>query len=390
MNTTNVLLEVLFRRSMLFDRRPKNKRSDMYGRDEEIGDLSNYIENETPGIIIRGHRRVGKTSILKTVLNESVKHYIYIDMRDLGSVKNISKQSIIARFQGSINEFLNKNRIGKEKLLDVLKNVSGVTIMGSGVQFGWQRGREVDLAQTFRELDNWAKDNKFTIVVAIDEAQILGQSKYYNVAGILASIYDNCRNLVVVLTGSAFKLLDKFMGLNDPKSDLYGRDFEVIHVSRLSKEQSIELLRSGFREISDSFENDPTFDRVVDEAASKLGGIIGWLVMFGAKCKTQGKISESDISAIQKMGAQMAGAEFETVFKHRKGAPRYRDIMVFVAESPRTWTRIKKMLMERSADISDSNVTFLLDALSKHGFLDRNEETKRYAVPDPLLEFFFR
>ena len=200
----------------------------------------------------------------------------------------------------------------------------------------------------------------------------------------------NCRNLVVVLTGSAFKLLDKFMGLNDPKSDLYGRDFEVIHVSRLSKEQSIELLRSGFREISDSFENDPTFDCVVDEAASKLGGIIGWLVMFGAKCKTQGKISKSDISAIQKMGAQMAGAEFETVFKHRKGAPRYRDIMVFVAESPRTWTRIKKMLMERSADISDSNVTFLLDALSKHGFLDRNEETKRYTVPDPLLEFFFR
>lgn len=256
---------------MLFDRRPKNKRSDMYGRDKEIGDLCNYIENGTPGIIIKGHRRIGKTSILQTALNESVKHYVYVDMRDLGSMKNVSKQSIITIFQSSMNEFLNKNRTEKQKLIDGLKNVSGVTVMGSGVQFGWQRGREVDLAQTFRELDNWAQDNKSTIVVAIDEAQILGQSKYYNVAGILASIYDNCRNLVVVLTGSAFKLLDKFLGLNNAKSDLYGRDFEVIHVSRLSKEQSTELLRRGFREINASFENSSNFDDIVDEAASKLG-----------------------------------------------------------------------------------------------------------------------
>lgn len=375
---------------MLFDRRPKNKRSDMYGRDKEIGDLCNYIENGTPGIIIKGHRRIGKTSILQTALNESVKHYVYVDMRDLGSMKNVSKQSIITIFQSSMNEFLNKNRTEKQKLIDGLKNVSGVTVMGSGVQFGWQRGREVDLAQTFRELDNWAQDNKSTIVVAIDEAQILGQSKYYNVAGILASIYDNCRNLVVVLTGSAFKLLDKFLGLNNAKSDLYGRDFEVIHVSRLSKEQSTELLRRGFREINASFENSSNFDDIVDEAASKLGGIIGWLVMFGAGCKAQGRISKNDISRIQEVGAQMAGDEFETVFKHRTGAPRYLAIMRFVAESPRTWTNIKRMLMKESVDISDSNVTFLLDALSKNGFLDHDEKTKKYTVPDPLLKFFFR
>ena len=308
----------------------------------------------------------------------------------MGSVNNISKQSIIAKFQSSMSEFLSKNRKGQQKLIDGLKNVTGVTVMGSGVQFGWQRGREVDLAQMFRELNKWAQDNKFTVVVAIDEAQILGQSKYYNVAGILASIYDNCRNLVVVLTGSAFKLLDKFLGLNNAKSDLYGRDFEVIHVPRLSKEQSIELLRSGFREINDSFENNQNFDAVVDEAADKLGGIIGWLVMFGARCKEQNKISKSDISKIQEMGAQMAGDEFKTVFNHRTGAPRYRAIMRFVAESPRTWTKIKIMLMKKSPDISDSNVTILLDTLSKNGFLDRDVKTKKYTVPDPLLSFFFR
>lgn len=375
---------------MLFDARPKNKRSDMYGRDKEIDDLRNYIENGVPGIIIKGDRRVGKTSILKTVLAENVEYSVYIDMRDLGLVKNISRRSIIVTFQNSINDFLNENETKTTKLLDGFKNVSGVTIMGNGVRFKWQKREQVDLAQTFRVLDNWAKNKKCTIVIAIDEAQILEQSKHYNVRGLLASIYDNCRNLVVVLTGSAARLLDKLLNLNDVKSDLYGRSYETIYVPHLSKEQSIELLSMGFKEINDSFEKDPNFESVVNEAASKLSGIIGWLVMFGASCKMRGKISTSVIPTIQEAGAKMAGAEFENIFKHRTGAPRYRAIMKFVAESPRTWTKIRNMLRKESADISDSNVTLLLGILVDNRFLERSEETKKYDIPDPLLKYFFR
>ena len=374
---------------MLFDKRPKNRQSDMYGRDKEISRLRSYIDAKTPGIVVKGFRRVGKTSILQTVLNESVDHYVFVDMRDLSS-EGISKKSIIAKFQSSVNVFLSKNRSSKQRLVDGLKNVSGVTVVGSGVRFGWQRGREVDLAQTFKELDSWASESNCVVVIAIDEAQILSQSRYYNVAGILASIYDNCRNLLIVLTGSAFRLLDEFMGLDNPTSYLFGRDFEEIHVPRLSEKQSAELLRRGFAELGGSFENDPDFDDIVDEAAARLGGIIGWLVMFGARCKARGKISKSDIPAIQNRGANLAGQEFDAFLGRRRGARRYRDIMEFVAESPRTWTEIKEILAERAPGISDSNILLLIDTLSKNGFLDYDGRAKRYIVPDPLLAFFFR
>ena len=375
---------------MLFDTRPKNRQSDMYGVDKEIGDLYKYIESKTPGIIIKGIRRAGKTSILQTVLNEGGKLYISVDMRDLGSKKSISKKSVIGTFQSSMNVFLNENKAGKQKLVDYFKNVSGVSFMGTGMQFGWQKGREVDLAQTFRELDRWAKENNSIVVIAIDEAQILGQSKHYNVTGILATIYDSCQNLVMVLTGSTFKLLDEFLDLKNPNSSLYGRYFKKIQISRLTKNQSIEMLRRGFMELDNSFKSDPNFDDVINEAASKLGGIMGWLVMFGADCSTQSKISKDDILSIQKMGANLAGQEFKNFLGYRKGTKKYRDIMKFVAKSPRTWTDIKKMLMEKTTGISDSNVALLIDTLSKNGFLDNSRKTKKYIVPDPLLELFFR
>lgn len=377
---------------MLFDERVKNRRADMYDRDKEIGDLCNYIENREPGIVIKGRRRVGKTSILKTALNESGKPYVYVDLRELDVKENVSRKAIISAFQDSMVEFLDKNRAGKEKLMNSLKNISGVTIMGNGVQFGWQKGREVNLAQMFKKLNNWAKENGDSIIIiAIDEAQILGQSTHYDVAGTLATIYDHCRNLIIILTGSAFKLLDKFMGTDDPKSYLYGRDFVAMYVPRLSKDQSMELLRIGFGELKGGFENDPSFDDIVDEAASKLGGIMGWLVLFGARCRRQGKISKTDIRAIQERGAELAGQEFKTFLRpRRRGTQRYWVIMKLVAKSPRTWTEIKGMLAKKTGNISDHNTALLIKTLVDNGFLDHNKETKRYAVPDPLLEFFFR
>lgn len=375
---------------MLFDTRPKNKQSDMYGVDKEIGDLYKYIESKTPGIIIKGLRRVGKTSILQTVLNEGKNPYISVDMRDLGSKTSISKQSIIGIFQSSMNVFLNDNKARKRKLVNYFKNVSGVSLMGTGIQFGWQKGREVDLAQTFRELNHWAKENDSIVVIAIDEAQILGQSKHYDVTRILATIYDGCQNLVMVLTGSSFKLLDEFLDLKNPDSSLYGRHFKKIQISRLTKSQSIEMLKMGFMELGNSFKSDPNFDDVINEAASELGGIVGWLVMFGADCSTQDKISKDNILSIQTMGASLAGQEFKNFLGYRQGTKKYRDIMKFVAESPRTWTDIKKMLVEKTIGISDSNVVVLIDTLSKNGFLDNSATTKKYIVPDPLLKLFFR
>lgn len=362
----------------------------MFDREAEMSALLGYVESKIPGVLITGFRRVGKTSVLKTILNEKVDNYVYIDMRDLGSKGSISKKDVITKFQNSLNEFLRKNRSTKQTLIDNLKNISGVSGFGVGVQFGWQSGRDVDLAQTFKEVNEWAKESETVVVLAIDEAQIFTQAKHYNVAGVFASIYDNCHNIVLVLSGSAFRLLYDFIDSENPDSDLFGRDFEEIKVPPLTKAQSKDLLRQGFTELGKGFEKQSDFDGIIDEAVSKLDGIIGWLIMFGARCNSQGKVSKNYISTIQKQGAALTGQEFVTFLKYRIGEKRYKIIMKLIANSPSTWTEIKTELCSKDRKVSDSNISLLIETLVKNGFLDSDEKAKQYFIPDPLLQFFFK
>ena len=53
---------------MFFDRNPKSKNEDMFNRKEEISSLKEKIQKKISLNVIVGYRRVGKTSLLQTVL----------------------------------------------------------------------------------------------------------------------------------------------------------------------------------------------------------------------------------------------------------------------------------------------------------------------------------
>ncbi len=55
---------------MLFDPRPKTSRRDLFNREEELALLDNAARRGEPLILVLGIRRVGKTSLLRSFLEE--------------------------------------------------------------------------------------------------------------------------------------------------------------------------------------------------------------------------------------------------------------------------------------------------------------------------------
>jgi len=54
---------------MLFDLGPKESRADLFGRDEELGEVDRFLKGPSRLLMIYGIRRIGKTSVLKAALN---------------------------------------------------------------------------------------------------------------------------------------------------------------------------------------------------------------------------------------------------------------------------------------------------------------------------------
>jgi AAA+ ATPase superfamily predicted ATPase len=63
----------------LFDLQPKCRREDLFDRERELSELHRAVERGYPLVALLGVRCIGKTSILKTFLNEICG--IYVDMR---------------------------------------------------------------------------------------------------------------------------------------------------------------------------------------------------------------------------------------------------------------------------------------------------------------------
>ena len=71
-------------------------------------------------------------------------------------------------------------------------------------------------------------------------------------------------------------LLHDFLGIDDSKSELYGRYYYEVTLERLSREESINFLRRGFKEYRVKPSNE-----FLEEAINHLNGVIGWPVFFG-------------------------------------------------------------------------------------------------------------
>jgi hypothetical protein len=340
---------------VLFDLNPKENVKDLYDRKKELDSLSSSLKNGERLIIIYGLRRVGKTSLIHSFLNERDFPYILLDMKEIyhisGSIPMKSLYGAIAkefvRFTEKVGMDADIHLYEDSKLTDLLK-----------------------------EINEWCKSKKLLFIIAFDEAQYLRFSGKVRYDGIIAWSVDNLSNITFILTGSEAGMLKEFLRYENVEAPLYGRFRNEIYLNRFAKDEAIAFLKQGFREANSTIRKDE-----LEDVIKNLDGIGGWLTYYGYY-RTKDKMTHEDaIECVFKEGSRLALKEIEVVISRSR--KRYIYILKAIVDGLNTWGVIKEYVTSNVGGISDTVLNSLLQTLVKLGIVDKLQDDK-YVVLDPI------
>jgi len=353
---------------MYFDPRPKVRREDLYDREKELEQFSNALPYASL-IVITGLRRTGKTSFLNVALAEANHPYAILDLR--GLPYNPSHADIVRRLEGAFNKI---NRKWFSGLSEMLRHLKGVSILGNMVSFDWSK-RGVDLPELFGKVDAWASKNKKRFLMAFDEIQLVRGDK--GIPRLFAHIVDSYRNLTLVVTGSEIGLLFDFLGFENAGSPLYGRHFVQIQMGNFSASTAEEFLTLGFQQVGLAAPSE-----VIHYAVQNLDGVVGWLTLFGARCRDKHSCSKEMVDDVVSEGGRLAREE---ALKLTVMSRRYGIILNFLAKvGSASWGEIKGVIEAKEKhSVTNSAVSNLLNTLVKVGLVEK--VNGKYGIVDALL-----
>ena len=356
---------------MLFDLRPKTSLEDLFDRLDERKSFEDDLYNY-PMIIVTGLRRVGKSSLTRTMLNELEFPYLFLDGRSLyasagGQIGHINFVSALER---ELSKLSVKFRIGS-----YMKRVKGISVSGGGVSIDW---KETDLSTLFEQINNFSEKCGKDFVLYIDEAQYLrfyGSRGGKDLLALISHIYDNLKHIKTVITGSEIGLLHDFLDFDSYTSPLFGRAYNEISVRPFKPEVTKEFLKRGFAEINMRMDFD------LDLAVERLDGIPGYLVLFGNKYRENPEFEE----AVFQVGQTMRGMIEGELKELERRSPRYIAALKYVASGIDSWSRLKRIFIADGDNIGDSRLHETLNTLQITSWIEKDKDSK-YKIVDPVLE----
>ena len=320
----------------------------MFNREKELEFLDNAVERGDPLILVLGIRRIGKTSLLKSFLENWTG--VYIDMRGVLRIADLYER---------ISEGLS---FGIRRLKRYLENIRGVRVLGLEVEVKWKGRDSISLSGLLEELDRFGE----RIVVIFDEVQWIRPPVLMEVKSSIAYAYDNLENISIILSGSEIGLLKSFVGVDNSNSPLYGRYLLELMVERFSRDLSIEFLRQGFNELNVNVDGS-----VIEEAVDLFDGIVGWLVFFGRSYVD----GVRDLNRILDIAIQLALNEINKLNK------RERLVLKAIAEEAKSWSSVRRYVEEKmGVTIPKSSLTRTIKKLEKLSIV------KNYEFLDPIYE----
>jgi len=353
---------------MYFDPLPKRNRSDLFDREGELAQFSNALTYSSL-IVILGLRRTGKTSFMNVALSESESPHIILDMRGLSY--NPSQAELVRKMESAFNRI---NRKWFSMIGSAIKRVKGVSILGNSISLDWSKDG-VDLAGLFDEVNSWAEANDKRFLVAFDEIQLIRGEK--NIPRLFAHIFDYCQNVCLVVTGSEMGLLFNFLGFENPGSPLYGRHYTEIKMRNFEHDESEEFLSTGFNQVGIAPQRD-----VIEYAIENLDGVVGWLTLFGTRCRDRNEMSKEVVDDVVVEGGKLARAEALKIVQY---SARYAVVLNYLAKTKKsTWSQIKSILeVHENRRLPNPTISDILNKLVKTGLVEKDGG---YSIPDRLLE----
>ncbi len=265
----------------------------------------------------------------------------------------------------------------KWRLENVIRNIAkiirGINVFGSGIE----PNIEVDWRSVYLvDLLNALSKNLYQIVIAIDEAQILRMLKGFgkvDLTQILAYTYDNLSNVKVILTGSEVGLLHGFLGLENPKSPLYGRFIEELTITPFNRDASVQFLITGFRQ----YGIEVTMSEILD-AVDKLDGIVGWLTYYG-NAKVRGI---TNINEIYRRAMELVNDELRSLLGR---STYYELVLEAIARGKKRFNEIREYITLRlNKYLAPGEIERVLNNLMKMSIISRVSHGE-YEIVDPIV-----
>lgn len=248
--------------------------SELVDRDEEVKELVSYCINPkiNYNIAVIGHRRVGKSSILKKVESELLKKglvVVYFDVK-----KNLSDPEVfLRRLESEIfSAYIRSLRGGKKvraeagkigaELIQAISGLLAKSIKGVGVEvkttvegqmsvmpkleFGEKRPDYQKMFDAvFKTARVFAEDSNKRFVIILDEFQDIAKLNRYRGLGNILDLYrsvvqERGKSVSYVICGSRVHMLRTF--LEKGKSPLF-MHFKEFHVGEMKEEYALLLFK---------------------------------------------------------------------------------------------------------------------------------------------------
>jgi len=340
---------------LIFDLHPKEKIEELVGREREVEfTISQLLSGNW--VLIAGQREIGKTSLMKVVLNEMKRRYgikgIYLNLRGVQSLNSLL--SLLA------------SEINREKISFKIRLGVNFIFTSAGIEL--KKGSKVmnSLIELLNSLDE--------MLIAFDEVQELSNvSRQF--LDVLGNVYATNRNVHIMFSGSYVGLVKTL--LNPPSSSpLHGRPPVEIRLEPFDREKSISFLKRGMEEVKVEFNK-------YEEVVYKLDGIVGWLTLFGNFYAIRKMSYEEALKRTVEEGKKIMMDEFNHFLSDKKNKKLYCTIME-VLKFVGKWKEIKSGVEIRLGEkVDDKSLTMALKNLVNYNFVVKVDE--EYKIIDPLL-----
>jgi Predicted ATPase (AAA+ superfamily) len=147
---------------MLFSDRPKERREELFDRDDEISELKRASNH--PTTLVTGPRRMGKTSLLMVYSNEENMPSALVDVRS--PTNSYRALSLFLHFPLFLHSYQKLASPGVKKLLC---RVKGVSFAGFNISLSW--GIRPSLHEIMDSINSLGR-----ALIAFDEAQNRGEN----------------------------------------------------------------------------------------------------------------------------------------------------------------------------------------------------------------------
>lgn len=352
---------------MYFDIQPKLHREDLFGTEFALSSLIRHLKDpSTRLVVIKGLRRTGKTSLLNVALQEASLPAVKIDVRE-------SPYYDRQEFHRYLVQKI-KRAWGESLFEKVAKNISGVGISYKDWSATVWGANQENVMLFWEKMDAELRKKKMFFVLALDEAQLLKPIEFDY---LLASIFDNYRNIKCLITGSEIGLLDSFIGKQDYAAPLFGRAYAEIELQRMKAEETSAFLEQGFRQIGKKIAYEE-----IKEVIEYLDGIIGWITHYGW-LRYQGSSPERALEKVQQEGKEIVRKELGLFLEKRKAKDKYRRVLHCLSRGLTSWNLIKQAFAKEKIKIMDSQLHRYLAELRDYSFVEKSGED--YVITDPLL-----